>query len=441
MASKIEIELTSKVGEDYWTWRAAGARNPKGTLPSSLLYADARVGDVVKAEVAYAVDGIEVLSVARPVREKRKANVIELVGPPAEVKKQEAKPRRERRERAKQAGHLEKAKASSKNRPAQKERSLERERQPRARTKLETQAKPVSRRAESKRLRPKDTQRKAVIESVLPEHRPIAEQLVRGGMPAVREAIVAQNEREKAAGLPLTPMDAALKIAESILPKVRVATWLDRAEAALASANDISLRDLRATVTAVDKTAKDPRVLELSGQLNEILKKRVSEETEKWLAEIAASLEQSRLVRALRLSFRIPDPTAKLTPELTEQLVEAVNREMTPDTTAERWMVLIDAVANSPIRRLVKPQGLPENAPPELIELAKETAGRIPALAELVGISVPPPPKPEILAKIPRTSRRSQRRKEGSDGNVDTQSAAIADSDPVRSADGSPDID
>ena len=126
---------------------------------------------------------------------------------------------------------------------------------------------------------------------------------------------------------------------------------------------------------------------------------------DRWQREGAEALQENRLVRALRLAAKLPDPSAKLPTELTQRLVSACNEEMTAQTPSDRWMVLIDAVAQSPIRRQVHPSGLPSDATPELIEFAKENAGRIPSLAALTGVSVPPPPRPEILAKVPRTSR------------------------------------
>jgi hypothetical protein len=244
-----------------------------------------------------------------------------------------------------------------------------------------------------------------VLESLLPEHRPIGEALLKGGLPAVRSAISEQNARAKAAGEPETPVDATLKIAEGILPKIRVATWLDRAEAANEIAQEISLKDLRAILAAADRSAKNQQVTELANTLTGVLNARATAETEKWQQEVAAALDENRLVRALRLAAKLPDPIAKLPTEVAQRLATLCNEEMSADTPSERWMVLIDAVAQSPIRRQVQPTSLPSDATPELIEFAKENAGRIPALAQLTGVSVPPPPRPEILAMVPKTSR------------------------------------
>ena len=58
MAHRMDIELTSSRDDGSWTWRKAGARQPKGSLDGSLLWAGAAVGDVVKAECENLLDGI-----------------------------------------------------------------------------------------------------------------------------------------------------------------------------------------------------------------------------------------------------------------------------------------------------------------------------------------------------------------------------------------------
>ena len=48
MSRRIEIELTSSRPDGTWTWRAAGAREPKGVLDGSILPNGTKTGDVVK---------------------------------------------------------------------------------------------------------------------------------------------------------------------------------------------------------------------------------------------------------------------------------------------------------------------------------------------------------------------------------------------------------
>src|SRR5438128_5635057 len=63
MSRRIEIELTSARPDGSWTWRAAGAREPKGTLTANLLPAGAKPGDVMRAEVEQEIDSIEVIAI------------------------------------------------------------------------------------------------------------------------------------------------------------------------------------------------------------------------------------------------------------------------------------------------------------------------------------------------------------------------------------------
>jgi hypothetical protein len=66
MARRIDIELTSARDDATWTWRAAGAKQPKGVLDAAILYEGARVGDIVRAEAEFEIDGILVTAVVPP---------------------------------------------------------------------------------------------------------------------------------------------------------------------------------------------------------------------------------------------------------------------------------------------------------------------------------------------------------------------------------------
>ena len=66
MARRIDIELTSRRDDGTWTWRAPGARQPRGSLDGDLLPSDAKVGDIVRAEADFDLDGIVVTSVQPP---------------------------------------------------------------------------------------------------------------------------------------------------------------------------------------------------------------------------------------------------------------------------------------------------------------------------------------------------------------------------------------
>ena len=65
MSRRIEIEITSLNG-DLATWRAAGAKLPKGVLQASLVPGGPVVGNVYRADIEQYMEGIEVLSVTPP---------------------------------------------------------------------------------------------------------------------------------------------------------------------------------------------------------------------------------------------------------------------------------------------------------------------------------------------------------------------------------------
>ena len=82
MGRRIEVELTSTRDDGSWTWRAAGARKPKGELDGALVYEGASVGDVMKVEAEFHVDGIEITEVFAPKQKKERTNLLELKSRP-----------------------------------------------------------------------------------------------------------------------------------------------------------------------------------------------------------------------------------------------------------------------------------------------------------------------------------------------------------------------
>ncbi len=255
-------------------------------------------------------------------------------------------------------------------------------------------------RPKARRLNPGNTHRNAVLESLPPEHRPIAEQVLRGGIPAVRTAIHLEGEKATAEGRPAPNADALLGIAEELLPRLKAAEWRDRAEAAEKLADELPLRDLRSVVDGA-QAARDDESRHLAANLRETLERRVEALRLAWLEEIRTNLAEMRLVRALRLSSRPPDPATRLPADLAAQLAEAAGLAMSADTPAERWAALLEAVATSPVRRAVKPGGLPAVPGDELLQAARQQSGRVPALASMLGISMPPPPGPIRRAASP----------------------------------------
>jgi hypothetical protein len=260
-------------------------------------------------------------------------------------------------------------------------------------------------------LVPKTVHRDAVLGSLSPEQRPVAEQVLKGGIPAVRQALATENDKAKAEGRPEINPQPLLAMAEELLPVHKAAAWRDRAEAAAAAVEEISLRDLRSVVTSADQGTRDDESRLLARTLREALERRVEERRQSWVGEIQTNLESNRVVRALRLSARPPDPGIRFPADLALRLAEAASAAMTPDVAPDRWVVLLEAVAASPVRRNVHPVGLPAEPGEDLTKAARQAAGLVPALASLLGLSMPPPPTPTRApgARTP-SARPPQRR-------------------------------
>src|SRR6185503_8666870 len=79
MSRRIDVELTSSREDGSWTWRAAGARQPKGVLDGALLPAAAAVGDVLRADVETDIDGTTVVAVLPPKVKKVDPDRLEII--------------------------------------------------------------------------------------------------------------------------------------------------------------------------------------------------------------------------------------------------------------------------------------------------------------------------------------------------------------------------
>lgn len=404
MPRRIELELTSERPDGTWTWRAAGAREPKGELEGAILPSGVKVGDVLRADADFHIEGITVLTVLPPKGARQEPERLEVIGPEREFTPvtstlvgkgdrgdRRGGPRRERGDRPERGDRGPRPRRDDRpDRPSGP-------RPPRpegARTERPRRERPAppAPKPKPKKLRAGRAHREALIAGLSPEQQPIAEQLFRGGMPSVRTALEEQNAKAKAEGLPEMPADTVLSLAEELVGRVRVADWLDRAEAALADAEEIALRDLRAVVTSADDVSRDESTRELAAKLKEIAERRTASEQTEWLQDLTSSLEGGRVVRALRLSSRPPQPGEQLPEELTAKLTEAANGAMTADIAPDRWATLLDAVAYSPVRRNVVPAGAPAEPGDELLAMVRKHAGRVPAAAALFGIEPPPPP-------------------------------------------------
>ena len=506
MPNRLDIELTSVRGDGSYTWRAAGARQPKGVIDSKILADNAKVGDVLRVEAEVEIDGITILSVLPPKEKVTPSGRIELLGSSKSVpavttvllseggrggdrrdlldsprrgdrtgsRDRPARGGERRPERRPQpaASALEAAgerrperrprpeatptggpSRSAEGRPAASggERRPERRPRPEAtptggpsrgaegrpaasggerrpRTVGSTGARrpgtlrgdqghadarrPGALRAAqaqtpprriTPRFEPRTEHRDLLIASLSPEQRPIAERLAAGGLPAVRRAIAVERERARSEGRPEVTGEAILALAEQLAPSVKQATWLDRAEAAVAQLDQISLRDLRTTVAAA--APRDETTRDLDRKLREELDRRVKKLRSNWEEQITHALEEGRVLQALRFSAQPPEPTARFPAALVESLANSAGAAMSASTPVERWLAILDAAVSSPIRRQIHPAGLPEDASGEVVRKARLAAGSLPALAPMLGLPMPPPPKPLRPTRPSRPSR------------------------------------
>jgi hypothetical protein len=264
---------------------------------------------------------------------------------------------------------------------------------------------PVVERPKAKRLRPGRAHRKALLESLPEEQRPIAEQVVLGGLPAVRQAIEKQNAERTAAGESAIAAGPLLELAEKLVPKVRTAEWRDRAEAAQRDLEVLDLRDLRSVVSAADAAAKDDETRALATTLREGLAQRADAEHQAWLAELTATVEVGRIVRALRLSSRPPKAGSPLPPDLATKLAEGAGAALTEDAAAERWVAVLDALAFAPVRDKVIPASLPKELHADVKATIARLATRIPKIAHIFEI------EPDRNAPRPKVERRRPKKK------------------------------
>jgi hypothetical protein len=406
MGTRLDIELTSKRSDGTWTWRAAGAKLPKGSLDASLLYEGAQVGDVVRAETLVGLDGVTISAIVPPPAPEPEPTRI-VPRPPAArseggvtlvsaSRPSRGRPRREPAEagrgRQDRRGPL---RAGTRNGPGDAGRGEERTARRGAPQKERAAGGPERARSDDRRrLNVGHQHRRALVGSLPPEQRPVAEALLRGGLPAVRQALAEQNAEAKAKGLPEVHAEPLLRLAEELLPKVRAAEWRDRAEAVRRDPDAVALRDLRSVVTSAEQVARDEESRALAAELRDALSRRLESLRSQWTSEIEQLLDNGHVVRALRLSARPPEPSARLSAEMAVALAERAGAALDEGSDPERWLAVLHAAAESAIRRNVHPLGLPKDAPERVLAEARALAGRVPGVAKLLGMEMPPPPGP-----------------------------------------------
>ena len=430
MATRIEIELTSRRDDTTFTWRAAGAREPRGVAEVSLFPEGSDVGAQFRVDADVDLDGITITQVLGPKDEKKKkdnrgrGDTLELIArddEPLVTQQLAEKGRRgdrgDRGDRGPRKGGRgrpggERGRGDGGDRGdrsdrGRRDRPDDRPRTP-AKPKLPPKPKPP-------RLKAGRAHRDAMLAALPEEQKPVAQELLRGGLQAVRTALAKQNEQQRTEGAPEIDEGPILALAEELLTKVRAAEWQDRAEAALEQADTVDVRDLRTVVTAAEGMGRDDETRALAARLRSALNERLDAEHNAWVSEIIELLDDDRVVRALHLSSRPPKAGAPLPAPVAMRLVEGANASMTSEISPDRWSYILEALAHSPVRRQVVPASLPGTVTPELKSTIARFGRQLPEIAEIFGI------EPDPAAG--RTERRRRKPKAGDKKPADKKPA------------------
>jgi hypothetical protein len=465
MSRRIEIEITSLNG-DVATWRAAGAKLPKGVLNSSLVPGGPVVGNVYRADVEQYMEGIEILSVMAPKsaspldpRHER----LELIptaksGPDVVVtyapkgrggsrrdgpdtrrdggpSRREGGPgRRESSPGRREAGPGRRESGSAKTEGSEaRDPSTRPERAKRPpRTPVERDSSsPASGERPARGPRPDrpsrgprpprperpagpaqppmtTTHRNALLATLSPEQLPVAEQLLRGGMPSVRAAVAEQNKNATAQGRPTIDAVTIERIAEELLSRTTLALWKDRAAGAIGAGRELRLRDLRAVVTSAKTVSLDDEARTQLKELQVSLTARLEHLRTQWTAKLEAAIETKNVKEALALVARPPDMSTRVSAEMAAKVVAITSEALSADTDPTLWKEIVTLTIDTSIRRNVKPLGIPNDESCKAVAI--HNAGAIPEFAKLLGMKVPPPPPPTRISRRPTTRRPPTRR-------------------------------
>lgn len=438
--TRIEIELTSTAGDGSWTWRAAGAREPKGVLDGSILPRGAAVGDHLRADSEHDVEGIRILSIVPPKQKSERSDQLELLpvtefepvtqqrvgrdrgdgGRPRSGRRRDDGPDRradrdgggERRRRdsgdADRSGRRDRPTGDARSGPRRDPGDGPGERGRRAHRPHFTPPPELPQRPKPKRLRPGKQHLTEVLSSLPEEQRPVAE-LALQGLAAVRQRLREDNARSRAEHKPEMPEATVVKMAEELLPQIRVAEWRDRAEAAQRQLEHLDLRDLRSVVAASDDpvVVRDESTRELAAALRSALTHKQEEELALWLGDVEAALGVGRVVRALRLSAEPPKAGVPFPSALGAKLGAATNAALTSDDPSDRWITVLEAAAFSPIRAQIAPAAAPAQPAAELVATVTRLGPLLPQIAALFSVAVPE------RAPTPKPLRRAPKRREG----------------------------
>lgn len=412
MARRIDIEVTSTRPDGTFTWRQAGAKAPKGSGAAGLLPDGSKVGDVLRADIELDMDGAVVTAIAPVVKRERNVTLLAITGSGADFKpvteistNKRNRPPRDKAGRGGKGG----GKGGRGDRRERRDGDARGGGPTVPRREFTPPPPELPKRPRAARLRPGSTHRTAVLEALKPEERVLAEKALEGGIGAVRKAVNDQNKQLKKDGKPEINANALVDLVVEMLPRLRVAEWRDNVDAVEKIIDTVDLRDLRAIVAkSNDPTLlKDSSLNEKRDWLRAALDRRQGEELQHWAEDLRAAVDVGRVVAALKLAAQPPKAGTLVPADLRPRLVALTLEQLSPLSSSERWVIVLEALAFAPIHNEVVPSALPAKVSPELTATVTRLAPALPRIAALFGVAVDP------KARMPRPLRNEWREKKG----------------------------
>jgi hypothetical protein len=404
----MDIEVTSTRPDGTFTWRQAGAKAPKGSGGADVLPADAKVGDVLRAGIDMDLDGPVVVSLSPVKQRERNVKLLTITGSGAEFKPVTEVSTNRRSKSSDKRGDKRGDKRTDKRSDNRGPADTSRAGAPGAARRQFTPPPPeLAKRPRAARLHPLNVHRKAVLEALKPEERVLAEKALAGGIGAVRQAVNKQNALLVKDGKPKINSDSLVNLVVELLPRLRVAEWHDSVDAVEKIIETVDLRDLRAVVARSNDPSlmKDASLTEKRELLRAALERRQASEMQNWVDDLRAAVDVGRIVAALKIAAQPPKAGSRPPDDLRPRLVALTLEQLSPLTTSDRWVIVLEALAFAPIHNEVVPTGVPATVSPELTATVQRLAPAIPRIAALFGVEIAP------KAQMPRPLRNEWRDK------------------------------
>ena len=424
MPRRIDIELTSSRDDGSWTWRAAGAKEPRGhRRRRRCCRRRAKVGDVLRVDAEFFVDGIEITGVVPPKGPRPEPERLELLLPAEEEPlvtttrhhARRASDRGPRRDGPRRDGPPRRdGDAAPRGRRSARPGSqgpLRARRPPRAQATVRRGAPAPSRRPCPRSSAP----RPSGCGPARPTAPPCSSRCPRSsgrspsrwcsaGCPAVRQAIEKQNAERTAAG---EHADRGRSAAGA--GREAGAEGAHRRVARSRRGRPARPRGDRPPRPALGRVRRrcrgqgrrDPRAGAGAPRGPGHPRRRRA-------PGVAGRAHRHRRGRPHR-----PRPPAQLAPaqgrrpapaELATQLTEGAGAALTEDAAAERWVAVLDALAFSPVRDKVIPASLPKELHHDVRATIARLATRIPKIAHIFEIAPDRnAPRPKIERRRPRS--------------------------------------